>query len=88
MGVAGLALLDEIGVLRDAAGIQVERHIVAPADCGYGPRVGHGHRLTASGVVRHRDHHQGDSRAPVLGQCLLETPDIHVALEGEVGLCI
>ncbi len=57
--VARLAPLDEVAVLGEAAGVDVERHLALAAQGGRGPHVLHRDRLTAAAVVGHGEHHEG-----------------------------
>ena len=68
VGVAGLAQLDEVGVLGDAAGVEVERLAVLAADLGDGAHVGQRDRLAAAGVVGDGDHDERDALGAVLGE--------------------
>ena len=56
IGIAILALLDEPGVLREAAGIQEERQPVSVTDLAHRAQVLEADRLTAAGVVGDGDH--------------------------------
>ena len=79
--LAGLALLDEPGVLGEPAGVEEERHPVAVADRRAPRGVLERDRLAAAGVVRHGDHHERDVRGARARQQRLERRDVHVALE-------
>ena len=64
--VARLALVDEPGVLGEAAGVEEERQAVAVADLAHAAQVGHRDRLAAARVVGHGhedDRHVGGRRA-------------------------
>jgi hypothetical protein len=86
VGVGGLALLDEPGVLSKAAGVEVERDAVTFADGSYGFGVFHGDGLAAAGVVGDGEHDQRDALAPHALDELVERFNIHVAFEGQDGL--
>ncbi len=84
LGVSGLAELDEVGVLGQAAGVEVERRVVLGADRGHLAHVGKRDRLPAAGVVGDGEHDERDAVGAVLGERLTEAVDVHVALEGVV----
>ena len=60
---AGLAQLDEIGIFGEAAGVEIKRDLVLPADRADGARVLHRNRLAAAGVIRDCQHHQWNALA-------------------------
>ena len=80
LALALLALPDEPGVLREAAGVQEERLVVAVAQRPDRPQVLQRHRLAAAAVVGHRHHHAGHVVRP-LGQQHLQGVHVEVALE-------
>ena len=82
VGVAGLAEFDEPGVLGEAAGVEVERDVVALADGADRADVLHGNGLAASGVVRDGEHDERDVFAAYASDERFERGDIHVAFEG------
>jgi hypothetical protein len=81
IGVAVLALLDEPGVLGEAAGVEEERQAVSVADLAHGAQVRQRHRLAAPGVVRDRHEHDRHVLAAALADQRVERVDVHVALE-------
>ena len=76
--VAGLSQLDEVGVLREARGVEQQRDAEAVADRARSPYVGHRDWLAAAGVVRDRDQHERHTPAAGL---------LDAALEGGRGRC-
>ncbi len=80
VGVALLAGLDEPGVLREPAGVEEQRHVMAVADLPDAAQVLERHRLPASRVVRDRDHHDRNVLRPRLEQ-RVERLEVHVPLE-------
>ena len=78
--LAGLAGLDEPGVLGEPAGVEEERLPVPVADGPDGPQVLERDRLAAARVVGHGHEHDRDVRA-ARGQQRLERVGVHVALE-------
>ena len=88
IGVAGLALADEPGVLGEAAGVQVERESVAGTDGFDGLDVGHRDGLAAAGVVGDGEHDQRDVRGAFARDQCFQRGDVHVALEIQAGLGI
>lgn len=86
--VSGLAELDEIGILGEAAGVEVERYAVLAADGADGAGVGHGDGLAASGIVGNGEHDERDALASNSGDGFFEGGYVHVALErmDEAGL--
>ncbi len=88
VGVAGLAEFDEVGVLGEAAGVEVERDVVLVADGADGASVFHGDGLAASGVIGDGEHDEGDAVASDAGDGFFEGGYVHVALEwvDEAGL--
>jgi hypothetical protein len=82
IGVTILALLDEPGILGEAAGVQEQRQAVSVADLAHGSEVGQRHRLSATGVVRDRDEHHRDVVDAALPDQGLQRIGVHVALEG------
>ena len=81
VAVARLALLDEPGVLGEAARVEEERQAVAVAHLAHGPQVGHRDRLAAHRVVGHGHEHDRDVLAPRSLDQPLQRVDVHVALE-------
>ena len=61
--VAFFAQLDEVGVLGEAAGVEVERNAVLPANRADGASVLHRDRLAAAGVVGDGEHDQRNAFA-------------------------
>ena len=59
--VAWLAQLDEVGVLGEAAGVDVERNLVVQTDFFHRFDVCHRDGLTAAGVVGDGEHHKGNA---------------------------
>ena len=84
LGVAGFAQLDEVRVLGQAAGVEVERGVVLGADLGDLAHVGQRYRLPATRVVGDGEHDERDAVSAVLGERLTQARDVHVALEGVV----
>ena len=80
-----LAQLDEVGILGEAAGIDVERNAVLPAHRRHRAHVGQRHRLAAAGVVGDGEHAQRDLLPAHLGDELLQRRHVHVALERDAG---
>src|SRR5207247_7066430 len=80
--VAFLAQLDEVRIFREAAGVEVERDLVPPADIAHRLRIFHRDRLAAARVVRDRQHDQRNALAADPRDQLLERRHIHIALEG------
>ena len=79
--VAGLARLDEPGVLGEAAGIDDERDAVGAGQRARRPNVRHAHRLAAAGIVGHCHHHGRDAGSTNLLDRRAQRIHIHVALE-------
>ena len=50
---AGFTKVDEIGILREAAGIEEKRKVVTIADRAHGPKIFKTHRLPAADGTRH-----------------------------------
>ena len=75
-----LALLDEPGVLREAAGVEKERLLEAIAQRADAAQVRQRHRLPAAGVVGDGHHDERHAIAVALEQ-RLERGEIDVALE-------
>ena len=80
LGVAGLALADEPGVLGEAAGVEEQRHLVAIAERPHAAQVLQRHGLTAAGVVGDGHEHRGHVGGP-LRQEGVEAIEVHVPLE-------
>ena len=80
--VAGLAALDEVGVLGEAAGVEEQRDAVEVAQRAHAAQVLQRHRLAAAGVVG--DGHE-DHRDVLGGEHELERVEVHVALERMLG---
>ena len=80
--IALLAQLDEVGVLRKPAGIEVKRNAVLLANRAHRAHILHRNRLPAAGVVGHRQHHQRNVLAAHALNQLLQRGHIHVAFEG------
>ena len=80
VGLAGLALLDEPGVLGEPAGVEEQRLAVAVRDLGHRADVVERDRLPATGVVGDGEHDDRHVVAP-LGEQGLEPVDVQVALE-------
>ena len=83
--VARLALLDEPGVLGEAARVEEERQAVSVADRAHGAQVARGHRLAAARVVGDGDEHDRDVLGAALADEGVQRGDVHVALEGVDG---
>ncbi len=83
--VAGLAPLDEVCVLREATGIDIERYAGLSRDAADLFDIRHRYGLTATRVVRDR-HHDERYAITFLGDELLEGFGVHVALERERGI--
>ena len=79
--VAIFAQLDEVGVLGEAASVEVQRDTVLPAYVADGARVFHRNRLASAGVVGHRQHDQRNALPPNPCDQVLERADVHVPLE-------
>jgi hypothetical protein len=88
LGVVLLPLLDEPGVLGEAAGVQEERNVVMGADLARLFDVLEGYRLAAAAVIGHRQHDQRDLPGPLPIDERLQLGDVHVALERQVGVRI
>ncbi len=86
VALAGLAGLDEPGVLGEAAGVEEEGHAVAVADRADPAQVLQAHRLAAAGVVGDRHEDGGDLRRAALGEERVEPVEVHVPLEGVLDL--
>ena len=80
--VARLAQLDEPCVLGEAAGVEIERDAVAPADGAYLARIFHRDWLAAAGVVGDREHDERNAAAAHALDEALECSHIHIAFEG------
>ena len=80
-GLAVLALVDEPGVLGEAAGIEEERDPEPVAHGADGAQVGERDGLAATAVVGDRDEDRGHVLGAALGQEGLERRDVHVPLE-------
>ena len=76
-----LALLDEPGVLGEAAGVEEERLAVAIAQRAHAAQVLQRHRLAAAGVVRDGHHHERHAVAVALAAARSSAVEIDVALE-------
>jgi hypothetical protein len=85
IGVTGLALLDEPGILCESARVKVERDVVLAADSGDGFGVFHRDRLAAARVVGDGEHDERDALAADAGDELVKRIHVHVAFEGENG---
>ena len=59
-----LPQFDEIGVLSEPAGVQIERNVIRGEDLLDLADIGHGGWLSPSGVIGHRDHGQGNLSGP------------------------
>jgi hypothetical protein len=81
MGVAVLALLDEPGVLGEAARVEEERDAVAVADLADGAQVRERYRLAATRVVRDRDEHHRDALDAAVADEGIQRVGVHVPLE-------
>ena len=68
--VAGLAELDEVGVLGEAAGVKVQRDVVAAAERADLAGIGHGDGLAAAGVVGDGEHDERNALAADAGDSL------------------
>ena len=79
--VAVFALLDEPGVLGEAAGVDEQWNAVAVADLARGADVFHRNRLPAARVIGHGQHAQWNVVHAMLFDEALQLGDIHVALE-------
>ena len=80
--VARLALLDEVGVLDRAGGVEHDPQAVLVGQLADVADVGHRHRLPAGHVHRGRDADVGDPLAADPLDQLLQRLEIDVALEG------
>ena len=80
-GLAGLARLDEPGVLGEPAGVEEERDREPVADRPDPAQVLEADRLPAAAVVRDRDEHDRDPLAAPLRDEPLEGGEVHVPLE-------
>ena len=88
IGVALLAALDEVGILGEATGIDIERNTGRPRNTADLANVGHGDRLAADGVVGNGHH---DDRYPlraVLSDQRFECRRVHVPFERIIGIQI
>ncbi len=81
VAVALLVLLDEVGVLGKAAGVDHQRDAMPAQNRLDRAYIGHGHRLAAAGVVGHGHHAEGNLRGPVLVDAVPQFVQVHVALE-------
>ena len=85
VGLPRLALLDEPGVLGEAAGVDVEGDAELAAELGDGLDVGQRDRLAAAGVVGQGEHAERDVLARAPANSLRSAVEVHVALEGVLG---
>ena len=81
-----LTQLDEPGILREAAGVDVERDAMLAAHRRHRARIGQRHRLPATRIVGDGKHAHRDLLAPYLGDELFQCRNVHVALERMPGL--
>ena len=86
VGLARLALLDEVGVLGEAAGVEVHRRVVLGADVGDLAQVRERDGLAAARVVGDGHHDQRDALGAVLVERGAQPVDVHVALERVVAV--
>ncbi len=80
VAVPVLALFDEVGVFREATGVEDERHAVCVTQGLRAADVGHRDRLSAAGVVGHREHDHRHSVSFRVQQ-RLQPIEINVAFE-------
>src|SRR5918993_5410447 len=73
--------LDEIGVLREPARVDIQWNPVSPAELRYGTHIRHRYRLTAPGVVRYRQHTDRNTVRSDFRDERLEPLHVHVAFE-------
>ena len=83
LALALFALVDEPGVLREAAGVEEEGDAVAVTYLAGRADVGQGHWLAAAGVVGYGQHHERNALTADAGNGLLQCSHVHVALEGQ-----
>src|SRR5208282_1930724 len=80
--VTALPGLDEVGILGETAGVEVERDAMLPANCADRFHIFHRDRLASAGVVGNRQHDQGHMLAAYALDEGLEGLDVHVPFEG------
>jgi hypothetical protein len=81
VGVAGLAGLDEVGVLGEAGGVEDDEQAVLVGDAADLADVLHRDGLAAAGVAGDGDQDVGDVAGAVLADDALQAGDVDVALE-------
>jgi len=79
---------DEVRVLREPTGVDIERHPVAAADLGDGAHVRHRYRLATTRVVGDRQHHERDLVRTLPVEQVLQRLDVHVAFERMRRRCV
>ncbi len=85
VGVALLALLDEVGVLDRAGGVEDDEDALVAAVRRDLAQVGHADRLAAGEVHRHADGDVGDAVGADLLDQRVDLGQVDVALEGVLG---
>ena len=76
----------EVGIFREATGIDVKRNAGRPGYAADVANIGHRNGLPTTRIVRNRHHDDGNAFRAVLGDEFLECLDIHVALERVIGV--
>jgi hypothetical protein len=74
-------LLDEVRIFGEAAGVEIQRDLVARGYFAHGAQVGDRNRLASARIIRDGDHHQRDFFGAVFGDETLECGHVHVAFE-------